>query len=387
MANIILEKTSIYNPRVEIVERKGLGHPDTICDGIAESVSRTLSRYYLDEFGMILHHNVDKGLIIGGEARPEFGGGVLISPIAVIVAGRATKLVNGKRLPVDEIAREAVLEYLRGFKNLDPSIDVDIDVRLRQGSVDLTDVFSRAKSRPLANDTSFGVGFAPLTQLESLVLDLERYLNSDKFHSRYPWLGEDIKVMGLRTGDEYSVTVASAMVSRFVPDLDSYQEFKETLVREMEKFADSRGIPAEFSVNTADNLDPRNPSVYITVTGLSAEAGDDGQVGRGNRANGLITPKRPMSLEAVAGKNPVNHVGKIYNILANRIAQEIVKETKAENAYAFILSQIGKPINSPQILEIKTTRPTEKARYIAEYWLENLDRLTEEFVSGKIQIF
>jgi S-adenosylmethionine synthetase len=28
----------------EAVERKGLGHPDTICDALAESFSRALSR-------------------------------------------------------------------------------------------------------------------------------------------------------------------------------------------------------------------------------------------------------------------------------------------------------------------------------------------------------
>ena len=37
----------------EIVECKGLGHPDTICDGIAEELSLTLSRHYLAEYGKI----------------------------------------------------------------------------------------------------------------------------------------------------------------------------------------------------------------------------------------------------------------------------------------------------------------------------------------------
>jgi S-adenosylmethionine synthetase len=45
---------------VEIVERKGLGHPDTICDLVMERISQALSQAYLQHFGKILHHNCDK---------------------------------------------------------------------------------------------------------------------------------------------------------------------------------------------------------------------------------------------------------------------------------------------------------------------------------------
>ena len=105
-------------------------------------------------------------------------------------------------------------------------------------------------------------------------------------------------------------------------------------------------------VNTADGNTP--DSIYLTVTGTSAEAGDDGQVGRGNRVNGLITPYRPMSIEAAAGKNPVTHVGKLYNVLAQRIAASIVGEiVGVEEVYCGLLSQIGRPINEPQLIDVK----------------------------------
>ena len=68
-------------------------------------------------------------------------------------------------------------------------------------------------------------------------------------------------------------------------------------------------------VNALDDPKASDESgIYLTVTGLSAEQGDDGEVGRGNRVNGLITPSRAMSLEAAAGKNAVAHVGKLYNL-------------------------------------------------------------------------
>src|SRR5687767_10595383 len=82
---------------VEVVERKGIGHPDTICDGIAERISVELCRYYLDHCGAILHHNVDKMLLCGGAARPAFGGGVIVEPIELYLGGRATEEHRGTR--------------------------------------------------------------------------------------------------------------------------------------------------------------------------------------------------------------------------------------------------------------------------------------------------
>jgi len=108
----------------------------------------------------------------------------------------------------------------------------------------------------------------------------------------------------------------------------------------------------EVSVNAAD--DASSGGVYRTVTGTSAEGGDDGQVGRGNRVNGLITPGRPMSLEAAAGKNPVSHVGKIYNTLANYIAEALVFEMpEIVSAQCLLVSKIGQPITSPALAQVK----------------------------------
>lgn len=72
---------SIEELTVEIVERKGLGHPDTICDSVAEEVSLYLSRYYLENLRRILHHNVDKVLLVGGEAEPGLEEENLYNPL------------------------------------------------------------------------------------------------------------------------------------------------------------------------------------------------------------------------------------------------------------------------------------------------------------------
>ncbi|MDH3580293.1 MAG: hypothetical protein OEM91_06670, partial [Hyphomicrobiales bacterium] len=92
---------------VEIVERKGIGHPDTICDMLSEQLSVALSRHYQERFGLILHHNVDKALLTAGHAEAAFGGGEVIEPIDIYLSGRATTDVKGEAVPVEELARES----------------------------------------------------------------------------------------------------------------------------------------------------------------------------------------------------------------------------------------------------------------------------------------
>jgi len=358
----LLEAPSPASLPFEIVERKGLGHPDTICDALAENLSRALSRFYLGRFGAILHHNVDKALLCGGAARPAFGGGEVIEPIDIYLAGRATASFEGVTIPIDEIAVEESRRWLgENLRHLDPVRHVSIHPRIRPTSPDLAALFLRRREAgaPLANDTSLGVGFAPLDELERAVLAVERKLNSSEVKAAQPEIGEDIKVMGVRSGGELSLTVACALVGRHVADLDDYMR-KKARIRDVA--AEAAG-GAEVALNTADG--DAAGSVYLTVTGLSAEAGDDGEVGRGNRVNGLITPYRPMSLEAAAGKNPVTHVGKLYNLLAYRIARALVAEVEGvREAYCYLVSRIGRPITEPQLVDLKL-RLEEPAAFAA----------------------
>jgi S-adenosylmethionine synthetase len=90
MRQVILSSLESVDDTVEVVERKGLGHPDTICDALAEALSLSLCREYQQRFGAILHHNVDKALLCGGSAVPSFGGGTVTRPIDIYLAGRAS---------------------------------------------------------------------------------------------------------------------------------------------------------------------------------------------------------------------------------------------------------------------------------------------------------
>ncbi len=399
MANIIvssLEFEKVGTQYAEIVERKGIGHPDTICDSVAEELSVALSKMYIEEFGAIMHHNVDKALLVGGIAEPVFGGGRVISPIEIYIVGRAIKEKGDKRLPVEELAIETIQQWLsENLRNIDPSKHVVINTRIKPGSRDLVELFERFQKSgevPLANDTSFGVGFAPLNDLESIVLNTERFLNSEDMKLKHPEIGEDIKVMGVRIKDKIRLTIALAFVSRHIKDLEDYKARKEEIRSKVVEFASSlTDKEVEVFINTADNYD--NGSVYITVTGTSAEQGDDGQVGRGNRVNGLITPYRPMSLEAAAGKNPVSHIGKIYNVVANIIADRVVREIEeVEEAYCYMVSKIGHPINEPQVCDVKIrakrrSAGTEEAvRSIATEELDKMPDTWKRFIQKEFSV-
>lgn len=333
----------------EMAEHKGRGHPDSLCDALAENLSIGLSRFYLERFEAILHHNVDKALLIGGAARPAFGGGELLEPIEITLAGRATRKFGGVSVPVDELAVELSREWLgRHLRHVDPARDVRIVPRFRETSPDVAALFLRrgAGGAPLANDSSIGTGFAPLDRLERAVLAAGATLAAAQTQAAHPEIGDDVKVLGARSGERLELTVACAFVGRHVSDLADYFARKER-VRALVAAA----AEGEVSLNAADGATPE--SVYLTVTGLSAEGGDDGQVGRGNRVNGLITPYRPMSLEAAAGKNPVSHTGKLYNLLGERIARALVAGLPGvEEAYCTLLSRIGSPITDPQLADV-----------------------------------
>ncbi len=388
----------VTNDDIEIVERKGIGHPDTICDALAEEFSRNLCREYQSRVGRILHHNVDKALLCGGSAEPAFGGGRITSPIRIFLAGRATTRIGSDTVPIEDIAVEGSRIWLKNnLHALDAERDVTIEAMVQPGSQDLQQLFARAKGDDIvpANDTSIGVGYAPLSALEKLALELEQHIHArDRLRERPGW-GEDIKIMAVRRGEQVKITLACAMIGRFIPDVDRYLADKAALADFMRDRARRAGFAsADVTVNAADDVS--RGSIYLTVSGTSAEAGDDGQVGRGNRVNGLITPGRPMSLEAAAGKNSVSHVGKIYNVLAKQIAETIVSEIPAvRQAHCLMVSQIGAPVSEPALVQVKLAtkdgEPPERYRtQIGEFihgHLSNVRDVAAHIAAGAIKVF
>jgi len=391
-----LDRSAVEDQAVEIVERKGVGHPDSISDGIAESVSRALSQLYLDRVGKVLHYNTDETQLVAGRAAPAFGGGEVIEPIYLLIVGRATKHYDGEQLPVDSTALAAAREYLaETIPELEYGTDVIVDVKLGEGSGDLQEVFGEdGATVPMANDTSFGVGHAPLTETEQIVHTAEGQLNTT-YAGEHPELGPDVKIMGKREGDHINITVAAAMIDSYIQDLDEYVEAVDSVEAYVTDLAeDITDREVSVDVNTADDLD--DGSIYLTVTGTSAEMGDDGSVGRGNRANGLITPNRPMSMEATSGKNPVNHIGKIYNLLSTEIAEAVVAEVDGiRDLQVRLLSQIGKPIDQPHVADAQVVTEDSvdvadvegEISEIVDRELADVTEITRQVIEGDISTF
>ena len=400
MSGIIVEELNrkvIEEQRTEIVERKGLGHPDSICDAIMNEISLSLSKEYLNKFGAIMHHNVDKGMLIAGETNVKFGGGKILKPILIVFGDRATFKVGDETIPIEEVVISTTKDWIkRNLRYVDPNEHVNYQVELKRGSEALADIFKRGGKFPGANDTSAAVGFAPLTKVESIVLETERFLNGSDFKKRFSESGEDIKVMGSRKDNELTLTIGMAIVDRFINNEKDYFTKKDEILEEIKNFVSSRiEDKAKIFLNTADKEGRGTAGLYLTVLGTSADGGDCGQVGRGNRVNGIIPLNRPTCSEAAAGKNPVNHVGKIYNLLTYRIANKIYEGISGvRESYVWLLSQIGKPINEPEmastqlVLEegAKMSDISSQVEDIVLNELANIDKFSSELIEGKILV-
>ncbi|WP_416047456.1 methionine adenosyltransferase [Cupriavidus basilensis] len=374
--------------RAEMGEHKGIGHPDSLCDGAVEAAARALSLAYMDSYGSIQPFNLDKALLVGGTSTPKFGGGRLERPMRLIVSGPVTELPD---VSVERLVGQAIREYLVVSLGVDDDL-IGIEPVLRPTAPNLRRV-TNGPLIPLANDTSFGVGYAPLSQLEGSVLSTAQILRSREFRDAFQAAGLDYKVMGSRCGQHLRLTIALAFIDRAVRGVDQYFTQKELIAKYL---AQHLTLPCEIEINTLDEHGAYDESgIYLTVTGLSAEHGDDGEVGRGNRVNGLITPYRPMSLEAAAGKNPASHVGKLYNVLAHQLAGRIQEAVDGvDEVTVRLLSAIGRPIDQPQLTAVDVVAADGlsdvqllQIRDLTKQALAHLPALTQALVQGTVAVF
>jgi len=363
-----------------------------------DNVSVRLCKEYLEKAGSILHHNADKSLLVAGDVEPKFGGGNVKAPMLLILGDRATSEANGVTIPVEELALQAAKEWVRShLRFVDPEKHIRYLVELKPGSPELIDIFNR-KGRVLgANDTSAAVGYAPMTQLERIVLKTEQYANSPLFKKKFPESGEDIKVMGLRKNGELNLTVSMAFVDQYVEDERDYFRKKSEILEDLQLFVKTNITFDKVNVdlNTLDVEGRGVGGVYLTVLGTSAESADSGEVGRGNRVNGVIPLNRPTCSEAAAGKNPVSHVGKIYNLLTHRIANNVYEQVPGlEEVYIWLLSQIGKPIDQPAIAAAQVVLQSgnsleslqKSIEEVVDAELANIDKFTMDLAYGRIPI-
>jgi len=392
-----LRQLALDDKPMEVCERKGFGHPDTICDAIMNQVSIELSKEYLKRFDTILHHNLDKGLIGAGGSEVAYNGGKMTDPILIVYGDRATFDVGGEHVPVNEIAVKSTEKWFKDNLRFVEPEHVKHQSVIKPGAASLQDIFNRKGKYLGANDTSAAVGFAPLSRTERLILDLEGYLNTPGFKKQYPESGEDIKIMGFRNGNDLSLTVAMAFVDRFIEGEADYFRKKSEIYDAINAHIDSKTDFDEVNVgfNLLDREGRGINGLYLTVLGSSIDTGDSGQVGRGNNVIGVIPLNRPMASEAAAGKNPVSHVGKIYNLLSYRIANRVEDNVAGvKEVYIWLVSAIGQSIDVPAVCSAQVV--PEEGFTVADlypgieevmaYEFEHLDQFCNDLATGKINV-
>ena len=228
----IISDSPLWNNNYETIERKGLGHPDTISDMLAAKISQAYSKYTLDHFEVILHHQIDKLMVIGGKTNVAFGRGEFIKPIQIVVAGRISYTFGPTKIPVDKILKSAIIAHFNDNFRLVKSKDINIKNYLTNfagpGTIDkskgaIANMFNpknknqvRGYDKLVANDTSYCVAYSPLSSLEKSIIEVERYLNSKETKNIYPWLGTDIKIMAVRNRKKVSITLCIPQIAKFV---------------------------------------------------------------------------------------------------------------------------------------------------------------------------
>lgn len=389
----------VQEQRVEIVERKGKGHPDTICDEVAERISIELSRAYRKAFGRILHHNIDKGLLVAGQVECWPGGGRVKEPMRLIIGDRATPGIGGKAISVAEIAVGAARDWFKqNLRHVDPDRHIRYQVEIKPSSPELSAIFEPRRGPLVANDTSAAVGYAPLTPTERLVIDVERLLNGPLFKTEFPETGEDVKVMALRFDQDLSLTVAMPVLAGAIRSEAGYFRLKSRLLRAIQAYVERQPHGCKrvrVAVNALDRRGKGLDGMYLSLLGTSAEQGDSGQVGRGNRVCGVIALNRPMSGEAAAGKNPVSHVGKIYSVLAHELAMRVHRQVPdVREATVWLCGSIGQRIDRPSLAAAQVSLATglplrsvqTQIRKIIQDGLAGLGPFCEALARGKYAV-
>lgn len=405
---------SIDNTEFEVVERKGVGHPDTLCDTIAEKVSQAYSQYCLKHYGIILRHMVDKIALSGGTAKVKFGGGEMQKPIRLYLNCRFTRTYQQEAIPYLEIVKDVVYKH---FGEVLPLLDLDqwliiVDnTHFAPGPGVVYDADSSTQNERQfffeipqkefavfhdnslrSNDTSTSVTYSPLSVTEQIVMLVETTLNGHEFKKLHPYVGTDIKVMAKRIQRHLDLTVCVPFVAVHTPNKEFYFEKIKLLTDTIKQLVMSKfeQLDVSISLNTRDN--PNKSDYYLTLTGSAIESGDEGVVGRGNRYNGVIPFTRHMSMEACCGKNPVYHVGKLYTAIGSLISDEIYRLAGLET-YVYLTSQMGRSLSDPwsACVEVCGGDATPVQRQMIEEIIErnlaNANETTQKIVKGELNLF
>lgn len=406
------KKVNIDNMQFEVVETKGKGHPDNICDTLAEKISSNYSKYCIKNYGMILRHMIDKLSILGGGSKVHFGKGEMTAPIKILINGRFTDRYKEEKIDYMNIVINTIKDY---FKELFPLLDVEkylviVDnthhnegpgvVYNNDGTtnnerktffeaIDEKDILKHNNFQR-CNDTSTTVSYYPMSKLEKTVLNIEKVLNSQEYKNNNPWVGNDIKVMGIKKEQKIEITSCVPLISLYVSDLNNYKNKIKMIKVDIEKIIRKEFPNNELLIflNTRDNYE-RN-DLYLTAIGSAIESGDEGAVGRGNRSRGIIPFNRNFSMEAPCGKNPVYHTGKLFTAIGDNISKKIFERYDIENV-VFCTTKMGDSIIEPWNISIElNSKVSEEIKIeidnLVKEEINNHKTITNDLILEKLKL-
>jgi S-adenosylmethionine synthetase len=392
---VLNQSTAASDLPVEIVERKGIGHPDTLADALAERMSVAYSRMCRETFGAVLHHNLDKVYLRGGSARTGLGEFTMIEPVTLVIGGRVSSSFGGQQIAYRELFDQVAREYLATVL---PTFDATTWLKIEHATTDRSRFPTWFQPRslddlpeltcPTSSDTVAVSAWAPYSPTETLVLALERYLNQEGDGPRYGYLGQDVKVMAYRRDQHVDVTVNVAVHPDHAPNAEAYDQVIKQVRAELSRISAHAcpGLEVSITINTQHESNPYGPKKhYLLGSGSCLEFGEEGFVGRGNGVSGLIPIQRPKSAEAAFGKNPVYHSGKVYAIYCARIADRINEQLQVPVTVTIAAKHSG-PLREPSLIAVDTSEPADlrAVNEIVADVLGTTDHLAEAIDNGRL---
>jgi len=379
---------------IEMVERKWLGHPDTLADMLAEVFSNRYTNYGLKHFGILLNHWVDKVLLSWWEAEVNYDNATITKNMRAYLLGKITSSVWGHTIPIKEIFEESIAEVFHSIfgpeilKYIDVVLDINegvgldhpLDIYKPKNKEDFVQLTTNYRS----NDTIICSSYYQYTVAEQVCIDLENTICGELFKREFPATGWDSKVLTVRVWKHYDITACIPFIANRTSDFNKYKKEKEKIAdflnNYLANFFELVDPGASFSlyINTKDYEEYG----YVTVFWTALDKWDYGAVGRGNKFSWVISNNRDTNIEAISGKSAFRHGWKIYTYLSYYIAKKIWEETGSD-ILVQIATQNGKKLDDPMIVSVSSSRECDShvIKSIVEQYIANVYNLPQRIIS------
>ena len=370
---IIIYKT-IPPGGLETVEKKGLGHPDAICDALAERISSAYARYCYENFDhTLIPYTIDGLTMDEGESKVEFGAGEMLKPIRLYLRGNFAAQFQSKKIPYMDVAKKTIYEYLEMIL---PKLDTRRWLRI----IDATQAYGGPRAQYkidelVANHMYTVSATYPPSPTENCALRIEQQLNSPIYKQSHPYIGADNKIIVVQNGNKVDIASYVSMISDQVPSADDLRANTETIKEDIRLAASTDRVKVE-DIDVYTSVNPLHDGRVMTVTGSSIESYNGGAVGR--------------------SRYPVYHAAKIYAVVAYQIAKRIYNEEKVA-ACVKLTSKVGWPMSSPWRTDINlysnqaTTNVSQqlwkKVEEIAKAEFEKIEEVVKTLMYSKTNSF